>query len=254
MTAPASRRGVALVPGELRGYRQFELRADGLYPLVHSGSGPWRASVEQAECAAEADHSPPGADCGCGLYGWYLPANSAMVLLGPASGVIAARGRCVLGDRGFRAAQARIEAVALPAGVRWNPRAAARARRMLAQRYPGTRVYASRRRMVRDHPPHEVRALGIDPPRDRTREYRAAAAVTYVIGLVLTLVIAALPLVARGSGSWWMLFLFFFVLAWQTTLVWLLVRLVRLQAPAPGDGGGGGGGGQQPAAGGSTTG
>ena len=237
--APAPRPGVALVPGELRGYRQFELRADGLYPLVYSGSGPWEGRFERARCAAEADHSPPGVDCGCGLYGWYLPGGSAMVLIGPASAVIAARGRCVLGDRGFRAAQARIEAVALPAGVRWNPRAASRARKMLAQRYPRTRVYGSVRRMVRDHPPHEVHALGIDPPRDRTRGYRAAAAVTYVTGVVLTLVLAALPLVvAHGFDGWWVLFVFLFVLGWQAALVWLLARLVRLQTPDTRDGGG----------------
>jgi hypothetical protein len=162
-----------------------------------------------------------------------------MVLLGPASAVIAARGRCVLGDRGFRAAQARIEAVALPAGVRWNPRAASRARRMLAQRYPRTRVYRSVRQMVRDHPPHEVRALGVCPPRDRTRRYRAAAAVTYVTGMVLTLVLATLPLVvAHGFKRWWVLFVFLFVLAWQAALVWLLARLVRLQTPDARDGGG----------------
>ena len=226
------------MPGELRGYRQFELRADGLYPLVYSGSGPWEGRLQRARCAAEADHSPPGVDCGCGLYGWYLPGGSAMVLVGPASAVIAARGRCVLGDRGFRAAQARIEAVTLPAGVRWNPRAASRARRMLAQRYPRTRVYRSVRQMVRDHPPHEVRALGIDPPPDRTHAYRTAAAVTYVVGMVLTLALAALPLVAHGPGSWWLLYLFSFVLVWQATLVWLLARLVRLQTPDPGGGGG----------------
>jgi hypothetical protein len=235
--APVPHGGVALVPGELRGYRQFELRADGLYPLVHAGSGPWEASSERARCAAGADHEPPGVDCGCGLYGWYLPGDSAMVVLGPATGVIAARGRCVLGDRGFRAAHARIEAVALPAGVRWNPRAASRARRMLGQRYPRTRVYRSVRQMVREHPPHDVRALGIDPPPDRTRRYRAAAAATYVAGLVLTLVLAALPLlVAHGFERWWLLVVFLFVLAWQATLVWLLARLVWLQTPGPGGG------------------
>lgn len=229
---PAPSAGVALVPGELRGYRQFELRADGLYPLVHAESGPWQGRCEQAACAAGADHAPPGADCRCGLYGWYLPRDSAMVLLGPASAVIAARGRCVLGDRGFRAERARIEAVALPVGVRWSPRAAAQARRMLARRYPRTRVYRSVRRMVREHPPHEVESLGIDPPRDRARGCRAAAATTYLLGLLLTLVLAALPLVvAHGFERWWMLAVLAFVLVWQVALVWLLARLVRLQAP-----------------------
>jgi hypothetical protein len=155
-----------------------------------------------------------------------------MVLIGPASAVIAARGRCVLGDRGFRAAQARIEAVALPAGVRWNPRAASRARRMLGQRYPGIRVYGSRRQMVKDHPPHDVRTLGIVISPDRTSRYRSTAATTYVTGLVLTLVLAALPLVvAHGLEKWWLLLVLCFVLVWQAALVWLLARLVRLQMP-----------------------
>jgi hypothetical protein len=211
------------------------MRAGGLYPLVHTGAGPWRDRCEQARCAAGADHAPPGEGCGCGLYGWYRPGDSSMVLLGPATAVIAARGRCVLGDRGFRAAQARIEAVALPVGVRWNPRAAARARRMLGERYPGVRVYGSVRRMVRDHPPHELQALGLDPPRDRTRRYRSAAAVTYVTGMVLTLVLAALPLVmAGGLGGWWLLAMFVFVMVWQAVLVGLLARLLSAQTPRPG--------------------
>jgi hypothetical protein len=236
--AAAPREASALVPGELRGYRQFELRADGLYPLVHTGSGPWEGAIERARCATGADHEPPGAGCRCGLYGWYLP-GTGTVLLGPANAVIAARGRCVLGDRGFRAAEARIEAVALPAVVRWNPRARSRARRMLAQRYPRTRVYRSARRMLRDHPPDDVRALGIHPPDDRSRRYRAAAAATYVTGMILTPALAGMPLVAADSFErWWLVVVFFFVLAWQAGLVWLLARLVRLQVPSPADDGG----------------
>ena len=236
---PAPRQGVALVPGELRGFRQFELRADGLYPLVRSGSGPWDGNLEGARCAAGADHSPPGLDCRCGLYGWYLP-GSATVSLGPVSAVIAARGRCVLGERGFRAAQARIEAVALPAAVRWNPRSASRVRRMLAARYPRTRVYGSVRQMLKDHPPHDVRPLGIHPPADRSHRYRALAAATYLAGLVLMLVFAALPWLvgAHGIEYWWPLFVFFFVLAWQAGLVWLIAQVLRLQAPHPAADGG----------------
>jgi hypothetical protein len=235
---PAPHREVALVPGELRGYRQFELRADGLYPLVQSGSGPWQGRIERARCAFGRDHSPPGADCRCGLYGWYLP-GSAMVAYGPASAVIAARGRCVLGDRGFRAAEARIEAVALPVAVRWNPRAASRVRRMLTTRYPGIRVYRSMRQMVRDHPPHDVRGLGIDPLADRSHGYRAAAAATYVTGLLFMLALAGLPgLVVVDTFRWWPLLVFFFALGWQIALVCLVARLLRLQTPGPtGDGG-----------------
>ena len=57
--------------------------------------------------------------------------------------------------------------------------------------------------------------------------------------MVMMLVLAALPLVvARGLETWWVLFVFFFVLGWQATLVWLLARLVRLQTPETRDGGG----------------
>ena len=125
---PAVADDVALVPGELRGYRQFSLKDDGLYPLVHTVCGPWNGRLQRAVCASGARHASPAADCLCGLYAWYLP-GSATVSLGPVSAVVLARGRCVLGDRGFRAAAARIEAVSLPAAVRWHPAAAARARR-----------------------------------------------------------------------------------------------------------------------------
>jgi hypothetical protein len=230
---PEPRHGVALVPGELRGFRQFELRAEGLYPLVHSGSGPWSGRLERARCAAGADHPPPAVDCRCGLYAWYLP-GSATVSLGPASAVIAARGRCILADRGFRAAEAWIEAVALPAAVRWNPAAASRMRRMLAEQYPRTRVYHSARQMLKDHPPQDVRALGIHPPIDQSRGYRAAVVAIFVIGLVLTAALATLPrlAVAHGFEHWWPL-LVIFTVAWQAGLVWLIARLMALQTPNP---------------------
>lgn len=221
----------ALVPGELRGYRQFQLRADGLYPLVHSGSGPWSGDLEHAACAVGGEHPPPAADCRCGLYAWYLP-GSATVALGPANAVVAARGRCVLGDRGFRAAEARVEAVTLPAAVRWNPPVAARTRRMLAERYPEARVYSSSRQMLKDHPPHDVRALGIDPPPDRSRGYRAAAVALWATALLVTCVLATLPryAVAQGFSHWWPVIVLFAV-AWQAGLVWLIGRLMSLQGP-----------------------
>ena len=230
---PEPREGVALVPGELRGYRQFELRADGLYPLVHSRSGPWSGRLERARCAVGADHPSPAADCRCGIYAWYLP-GSATVSLGPASAVIAARGRCVLGDRGFRAAEARIEAVALPAVFRWNPPVASQMRRMLATKYPHTHVYGSARRMLKDYPPQDVRALGIQPPGDRSRGYRAAVVAICVLGLFLTAVLAALPRAAAAHGFeyWWPVIVFVTV-AWQAGLVWLVARLMALQAPGP---------------------
>lgn len=234
MTAAAaeSRQSASLVPGELRGYRQFELRTDGLYPLAKTTFGPWDGRGEQARCAKGVDHASPSADCGCGLYGWYLP-GSATVALGPASAVIAARGRCILGDRGFRAEHARIEAVALPAPVRWNPRAAARARRMLAEQYPHTQVYRSARAMLRDHPPHDVRSLGIQPPPDRSRGYRAAVVGMFALALLLVIALAALPRLSSeyGAGAWWVVIVIL-TLAWQGGMVWLVGRLLALQGHA----------------------
>ena len=232
-----SAQGPALVAGELRGYRQFYLRADGLYPLVHWRGGPWDGWLERARCWAGVEHPAPAADCRCGLYAWYLP-GSATVWLGPAEAVIAARGRCVLGDRGFRAAGARIDAVALPAATRWRPLAAARARRMLAERYPLTRVYGSRRRMLKDHPPHDVRALGVDPRRDHTRRYRRAAAslwAAFVAGCALTVLTG--DAIARTAAQWWPL-LVLLAVCWQAALTWLLTRLTRRQTPDPHEFGG----------------
>lgn len=230
---PDPRPGTALVPGELRGYRQFQLRADGLYPLVHHRSGPWDGRMEHATCAAGAEHPAPAADCRCGLYAWYLP-GSATVSLGPASAVVAARGRCILGDRGFRAANARIEAVALPAAVRWNPPAGSRARRMLELTYPQTRIYSSARRMLKDYPPHDVRGLGIDPPRDRSRGYRAAVFALCTAVVLLTYSLAALPrdTVAAVASQWWPV-LVLLAVGWQAGLVWLLSRLMALQTTNP---------------------
>lgn len=235
MTAglPCRRDELALVPGELRGYRQFQLRADGLCPLVHDAFGPWDGRLEHASCATGAEHPAPAVDCRCGLYAWYLP-GSATVSLGPATAVVAARGRCILGDRGFRATSARIEAVTLPAIVRWNPMAASRARRMLAVRYPYTRVYRSARRMLKDYPPQDLRELGIRPPRDRSRGYRAAAAVLWAAVVLLTYSLAALPrdAVADALSKWWPL-LVLLAVVWQAGLVWLLARVLAQQAPDP---------------------
>lgn len=228
-----TRQGHVLVPGEMRGYRQFLLSANGLYPLVHCGAGPWDGRLERARCAAGAEHSAPAVGCGCGLYAWYLP-GSGIVSLGAARAVVAARGRCILGDRGFRAAHARVEAVTLPAAVRWNPLAASRARRMLAAQYPATRVYDSARRMLKDYSPQDIRPLGIDPPPDRSRHYRVAAAVLWAAVVLLACSLPVLPRDATGNtlSQWWPL-LVLLAVAWQAGLVWLLARLMAEQRPTP---------------------
>lgn len=226
--------GPALVVGELRGYRQFDLHRDGLYPRVHAQAGPWRGQREQARCLVAPEHESPTPGCTCGLYAWYLP-GSATVALGPASAVVAASGRCILGDRGFRAAAARIEAVALPGHVSWNPWAVARARRMLATRYPGTTVYVRTRRMLREHPPQDLSGLGIIPPADRSRGYRTAALVLSAAVIVPTYALFLLPrdAIAPAMAAWWPAFVLAVVM-WQTGIVWLLTRLLALQTDRPG--------------------
>jgi hypothetical protein len=222
-----------LVVGELRGYRQFDLRDDGLYPRVHAEAGPWHGSLQRACCLVTREHQAPASECLCGLYAWYLP-GSATVALGPVSAVVAASGRCILGDRGFRAAAARIEAVALPGYLVGRPWEYARVRRMLAARYPSTRVYATTRRMIRDHPPQDVSALGITPPPDRSRGYRAATLVLGASVMVLTYALFLLPrdAIAHTVSAWWLVFVAGVVL-WQVVIVWLLTRLLALQTDVP---------------------
>ena len=213
-----------LVPGELRGYRQFLVLDDGLYPVVHWAAGRWGSGREQARCSTGADHAVPDRDCTCGLYGWYDPSGTSGAY-GGAKAVVAASGRIVLGDRGFRAARARVEAVALPLPLRWQPRGAARARQMLASSYPGVRVYRSARAMVRDHPPHDVGELGIGPVDRSPLRFRRAAHALWVLFVLAGYGVLLLPResVADTLATWWPL-LVLGLLAWQAALVTLMVR------------------------------
>jgi hypothetical protein len=221
----------ALVVGELRGFRQFFLVDGRLHPVVHGASGPWDGQLERARCVHVPEHVAPVGGCTCGLYAMYRP-GSATVSLGAANAVVAARGRCVLGDRGFRAAAARVEAVALPSTLLLQPRLAARVRRALAEHYPGARVYRSTRRMLRDHPAQDVSALGVVPPPDRSRELRAAAVLVWGVFVLAGYSVLFLPedAVSELARTWWPA-LVAAVLAWQAALVWLLCRLMALQMP-----------------------
>jgi hypothetical protein len=216
----------ALVPGELRGYRRFRLAEDGLRPPVHVASGPWSGQVHSARCAVNGTHAPPAWGCGCGLYGWYHPSHA-----GPGAGwgdvtaVIAARGRIILGDTGFRAAAARVEAVTLPRRTRLRPRCRRRWERVLGERYPRAAVYRSRRSMLRRHPPEDLSALGVTVRASRAPRYRWAAVVVWLAGVLTVCSVAVIPrrvLAAMGTAEW-LVALVGFVL-WQATLVWLVFR------------------------------
>ncbi len=232
---------VPLVPGELRGYRQFLVLRDGLYPVVHWTAGAWAAEGHVAQCSTGAEHEAPARDCTCGLYGWYDPSGTAGAY-GGATAVVAVSGRVVLGDRGFRAARGRVEAVALPVTVRWQPRGAGRARRMLAERYPGVQVYSSVRSMVRDHPPHDVRALGIAPVDRAPMWCRRGALALWGLFVLAGYGILLLPraTVADVARTWWPLLLLGLI-AWQVALVALVVRSQPGSAHRETGGGTGGG-------------
>jgi hypothetical protein len=215
----------ALVAGELRGYRRFWLAEDGLHPTVHDRGATWRGDLERARCAAGQEHAAPAPACGCGLYGWYHPRDSGRDMgLGDVPAVIAARGRVVLGDHGFRAEAARVEAVALSWLSTATPAARRRARETLARRYPGSTVYGTRRAMLRAHRPDDLSALGITVRPSPEGRYRRT---TYAVGLAGLLALHAVFLAVRASGAPPPLAVAAGIVAfvaWQASLVWLAQR------------------------------
>lgn len=215
---------VPLVPGELRGFREFLLTDAGLLPVVHRSAGPWRDGRQTAVCSTGAEHPPPARDCACGFYGWYDPSGTTGAY-GGAKAVIAASGRVVLGDRGFRAGQARVVAVALPPSTRWLPRSAARAREVLAAHYPSVQVYRSAREMVRDHPPEDVTALGVGPLDRSPQRCRRAAVALWALFVAAAYGVLLLPrdAVADVAQTWWPLVVLT-VVGWQALVVALVVR------------------------------
>ena len=225
----------ALVAGELQGYRRFRLAEDGLRPPVHVAAGPWGWPVEHARCAVDDEHSPPARGCGCGLYGWYHPSHTGLGTgWGDVTAVVAARGRIVLGDSGFRAAAARVQAVSLPSRARLSRRRRDRCERLLAERYPGVLVYRSRRAMLRRHPPEDLSALGITVRPSRAPRYRWTALVVWLSGVLVLCSVAVVPrpVLLGISPAGWLGALVCFVL-WQVALVWLVSRASPLPGQAP---------------------
>jgi hypothetical protein len=215
----------ALVPGELRGYRRFWLSEDGLHPTVHGRAMTWSGDLEHARCAVGQEHPAPAANCACGLYGWYHPGDAGRDMgLGDVPAVIAVRGRVVLGDHGFRAETARVEAVALSWLTTASPGARRRARETLSQRYPHATVYGTRRAMLRAHTPHDLSALGIRVGPSPTGRYRRA---TYAVGVAGLLALHVAFLVGRGADPLSPLVVavgMAVFVAWQAGLVWLAQR------------------------------
>jgi hypothetical protein len=223
-----------LVPAELRGYRRFDVTETGLCPTVRGRDRAWDGRLEHARCLAGRAHEAPAPDCGCGLYAWHHPDDArADSGFGTVTAVVAARGRVLLCDHGFRAASARVEAVALR-----RPPGRTRAHhsevvRNLAEAYPDAVIYPSRRQMLRAHPPHDLSALGVDPgPSPSGRQRRRALSLWLAGLLALYALIAVLagtgaptaPQAAIGLGVF---------LAWQAALIRLVGSASATAAEAP---------------------
>ena len=159
--------GRALVPASLRGYRTWRTLSrhaplpEGALPLasvtrhvvwppkLDARCTPWDTEQHAPVSAttSRAAHRSPSRSCDCGIYAWYSPDDTAM-LHARVFGAVEASGLVLMGDRGFRAEQARIIAV-----VTRNRRLAA------ACAAAGIRVYRRRRDLVRDYPPDDVSGL-----------------------------------------------------------------------------------------------
>lgn len=101
--------------GEIYGYRQFH--ADGTKLRgVTMRRNVFRAGVNEARCALVSsfrrNHQPPEDTCKCGIYGFYSADENVYEdsATGP-GGIIAAWGKVITGDLGFRAEQAELIAL-----------------------------------------------------------------------------------------------------------------------------------------------
>jgi hypothetical protein len=181
---------VAMVPGRLRGYREWSIRerADGDLVLVSVTAGtvwPW-TPVHEARChrqrmaanprlsfaPLEREHDPddvPAKDCSCGIYARHDPHH--IVGREPVAGVIEAWGRIEIGRHGFRARYARLVAIAVcplangyrPMAPWWIPATekddyTCNAARRLSERYQ-VPAYLDLRRMIDAFPPVDVGLL-----------------------------------------------------------------------------------------------
>lgn len=163
----------ATVPAELRGYRMWRVRS-GCLTATNAFNGEWMSAELTAECRVgagsgrEPSHPAPNERCGCGIYAWYRP-DETRIHRGDVFGVVAASGRALLGDYGFRAERARVVALVVPR-VHVHPREHLtdsmryalghddhRLERWCA-RYD-VKVFQTREALVEAFPPDDVREL-----------------------------------------------------------------------------------------------
>ena len=124
------------------GYRAWHVEEDGLLRPWTFMALPWQPGANRAVCARDVRHSPPVADCMCGLYALTDPADRRLDFRADqAVGAIAAWGDLEVHRSGFRAEHACVTALALPDRAGFEQREAlARA----AERYGVPLVAADR--------------------------------------------------------------------------------------------------------------
>ena len=106
-----------MVPGTLRGYRAWRIKPWGLQSVSMTGH-TW-GKTEQARClqggvSGRLGHSAPKRGCSCGIYAKHTLDDLEYefgTLSGYMYGSIKVHGRIMLGDHGFRAQHAEIEAL-----------------------------------------------------------------------------------------------------------------------------------------------
>jgi glycine cleavage system H protein len=124
------------------GYRAWHVEDDGLLRPWTFMALPWQPGANRAVCARDVRHSPPVADCMCGLYALTDPSDRRLDFRADqAVGAIAAWGDLEVHRSGFRAEHACVTALAVPDRAGFEQREAlARA----AERYGVPLVAADR--------------------------------------------------------------------------------------------------------------
>jgi len=166
-----------MVPGTLRGYRVWKLHPNGLASLS-IGRYVWGSGTEQARCLMSfSSHSAleaPVRRCTCGLYAKHtLDAVEDEFMSGSLMyGSIKAHGRIILGDSGFRAERAEIEALLWQGSpIRYTDPDGE-----LAIVLNSVPFYTSRKKFLKDYPPISVgHLLPEEAPKDQVQYWGPAA-------------------------------------------------------------------------------
>lgn len=192
--------------GSVRGVRTFRVRPDGrLAPITNRP--PWTPGVNTAACdrrtltrALPPAHDAPGPGCVCGLWACgSVPALRQTGVLGASRvlAVVAAYGRLIPAERGFRAQHAVIEALWL------SPRIPVERRHAVARAYPAAAVYASKAAMLAEHPLTALPSYDL-PARPRPSRLLGQVAAHAAWTLAVAVLWFLTPLPAAVSEPTWL--------------------------------------------------